>query len=95
MPEEKKDYLELAKLIYESAGTYDGALDKLRIRAAQAQATIAIAEELRRLNENMGLANTSKILESLNSIIEACDEPTPHIPKIKHIAERMILASDK
>ena len=87
MTEEKKtDYLELAKMIY--------AKDEIPHNLNQI-IQIAIAEELRRLNENMELANSPNMLEPLNSIIEACDEPSPHIPKIKHIAERAILASDK
>ena len=91
MPEEKKkekkDYLKTAKNIYESTATYDSPVDRGEIQAAQTLATIAIAEELRRLNNQ---AAAPDMLDVLEAIISACDEPTPHIPKIKHIVENAI-----
>lgn len=34
------------------------------------------------------------MLEALKAIVEACDEPTPHIPKIKHIAQNIIAKAE-
>jgi len=37
---------------------------------------------------------TWDMLEALKAIVAACDEPTPHIPKIKHIAQNVIAKAE-
>ena len=37
------------------------------------------------------IAAAPDMLEALKAIIAACDEPTPHLPKIKHIAKNAIV----
>jgi hypothetical protein len=58
--EEKKDYLKIARLVFDAGKTYTSEEDKERSQNAQASALIAIAEELRRLNENLKLARRDK-----------------------------------
>lgn len=69
MPEEKKtDYLEMAKTIYNAAETYHTEMDKAKIQAALTMATIIIAEELRRLNENLESEGERSFIQALWNI---------------------------